>query len=113
MKIYVRHWMGKEPPIKHHSLCKESATFTHTFKEETHKPFTVKKGKNKGQTFKRKEYSVVRKSVTESLDFIEVNSLEELLELCNQNGGVLMLPPTDYFPYWSIIIDDDGKFTQR
>lgn len=56
---------------------------------------------------------MVDKVVTEDLSFIEVETLDDLLELCENECGILMRPPTDSFPYWTILVDDGGKFTVR
>lgn len=55
MKIYVRHWMGKNPPVDHPSLHEASATWTRRERENTLVPFTVKRGKNAGKTFNREQ----------------------------------------------------------
>jgi hypothetical protein len=60
------------------------------------------------ETFKH-PFTFVRagQQVTEDLDAIKIDTMEELHEFIKQNNGVIQVKsPANSFPHWSIVVTD-------
>lgn len=113
MKIHVRHWGSKNPPLEHSTLHEEPASFTTSVRKEKIVPKVIKSGLNAGKTLNRKEYFYEDSIVTHTLWFIEINSLDELADICKEKYGIMLHPPTEKFPYWVLTVSNNGRFSVR
>lgn len=91
MKAVVNHWMGKDFHIE-------------GGKEENIIYYKQTGSRRKG--YKREPLEAI-------CYVVEFNTLEELLNICKQYEGMILRPPTELLPYYSIMLDDGGRFTKR
>lgn len=80
---------------------------------------TSKMPEVKRKTFQWKERGGTKKkpvvtTVEKELDYVELNSLSEILDFTRRHNNIMLRRPTEDFPHWYICTDQHyGDFRQR